>query len=553
MKVNIGKNTLGDSDKLSVSLKEYGRSTHDLSYAWRSPMGVGTLVPFMKILALPGDTFDIELDTKVLTHPTVGPLFGQFKMQLDVFTCPLRLYQAQLHNNALNIGLDMKKVKLPKFQTVVKTEGGEKPPYKQGKKYGKGSLAEYLGLRYEPTLDREEMALVNAVPYFAYYDIFKNYYANKQEDYFMLMGGSIIQNATSITSDDFTGTIADTGTNNILTCTTPSTVTITGDNINIESIKKIKYTIDSTPVYINVKFDEGGRNYWEKVTVEKNKIVLKTIKGYNYELSRKIEGSSGETKTLKGTTENIIQGTEVDTYTSSYKLEEIDNLREYILKQGKKEIVIKGNSNEEWLGNSFIKEVLSGTTNAENTKVIKGSIIQKIVWCSRKDVDAWRYGYTYIGDYVNSKTINYITKYMLKINENCPEFVGKVFCSQGIGKGYENSTNARRNRYQRERTIETYKAEDGRELPMPKYYHDKIYSEEEREKLWIIKQERGYRYIGGEKCSTEDLEEWDNLTRYYQRRGVEVFGDKPGEWEKDKQRRRLERMRIARRRMRGGS
>lgn len=69
MKVNIGKNTLGDNDKMSVSLREYGRSTHDLSYAWRSPMGVGTLVPFMKILALPGDTFDIDLDTKVLTHP----------------------------------------------------------------------------------------------------------------------------------------------------------------------------------------------------------------------------------------------------------------------------------------------------------------------------------------------------------------------------------------------------------------------------------------------------------------------------------------------------
>ena len=80
MKVNIGKNTLGDNDKMSVSLREYGRSTHDLSYAWRSPMGVGTLVPFMKILALPGDTFDIDLDTKILTHPTVGPLFGQFKM-----------------------------------------------------------------------------------------------------------------------------------------------------------------------------------------------------------------------------------------------------------------------------------------------------------------------------------------------------------------------------------------------------------------------------------------------------------------------------------------
>ena len=114
MKVNIGKNTLGDNGKMSISLKSYNRSTHDLSYAWRSTMGVGTLVPFMKILALPGDTFDIDLSTKIMTHPTVGPLFGTFKFQADVFTCPIRLYNAMLHNNALNIGMDMKTVKLPK-------------------------------------------------------------------------------------------------------------------------------------------------------------------------------------------------------------------------------------------------------------------------------------------------------------------------------------------------------------------------------------------------------------------------------------------------------
>ena len=201
MKVNIGKNTLGDNNKMSVSLREYGRSTHDLSYAWRSPMGVGTLVPFMKILALPGDTFDIDLDTKVLTHPTVGPLFGQFKMQLDVFTCPLRLYQAQLHNNALNIGLDMKKVKLPKLENNFQVYEGDTGPFRKSKKSGKGSLAEYLGLKYEPI--RDAVNNVNAIPYFAYYDIFKNYYANKQEDYFMLMGGSeIVDGGTVITNDD---------------------------------------------------------------------------------------------------------------------------------------------------------------------------------------------------------------------------------------------------------------------------------------------------------------------------------------------------------------
>ena len=54
MKINIGKNTLGDNSKMAVSLREYDRSTHDLSFAWRSSMGVGTLVPCMKILGIAG-------------------------------------------------------------------------------------------------------------------------------------------------------------------------------------------------------------------------------------------------------------------------------------------------------------------------------------------------------------------------------------------------------------------------------------------------------------------------------------------------------------------
>ena len=373
MKVNIGKNTLGDNNKMSVELREYGRSTHDLSYAWRSPMGVGTLVPFMKILALPGDTFDIDLDTKVLTHPTVGPLFGQFKMQLDVFTCPLRLYQAQLHNNALNIGLDMKKVKLPKFENNFQVEEGDTAPFKKSKKSGKGSLAEYLGLKYEPI--RDKVNNVNAVAYFAYYDVFKNFYANKQEDYFMLMGGSIIVNAMTVTSTDFTGEEIEYASD-VLKCTTISTATITGKGIKLEDIKKIKYIIDTQPIYINIE-DSTGRNLWDIVSTKENEIVIKTKLGYVYQISRPLQGSVGQSITLKGTTEDITQGTEVKTYTSSYRLEEIDNLREYILKQGKKEVLIKASSTEEWLGTSFIKDVLVGTAKpGESEPKVKMPIIQ---------------------------------------------------------------------------------------------------------------------------------------------------------------------------------
>ena len=118
-KINLGGDRLGSGAKMDVTLHGYERSTHDLSYIWRSSMAPGTLVPFMKLLCLPGDTFDIRLNADVKTLPTVGPLFGSFKLQLDLFSVPIRLYNAGLHMNRLNIGLDMSKVKFPNMHIYV--------------------------------------------------------------------------------------------------------------------------------------------------------------------------------------------------------------------------------------------------------------------------------------------------------------------------------------------------------------------------------------------------------------------------------------------------
>ena len=71
-------------------------------------------------VGLPGDTWDINLQANVLTHPTVGPLFGSFKLQAEIYTCPMRLYNGKLHNNALGIGLNMSQIKFPKLQVTIK-------------------------------------------------------------------------------------------------------------------------------------------------------------------------------------------------------------------------------------------------------------------------------------------------------------------------------------------------------------------------------------------------------------------------------------------------
>ena len=50
--------------------------------------------------------------------------------------------------------------------------------------------------------------------------------------------------------------------------------------------------------------------------------------------------------------------------------------------------------------------------------------------------EKWKYGYVFIGNFVNEKTINYISKYMLKDDLNNREFTGKVLTSAGMGKQY---------------------------------------------------------------------------------------------------------------------
>lgn len=188
---SIGKNTLGGGKKINVNLKTYNRSTHDLSYIWRSSMAPGTLVPFCKILMTPGDTMEIDLTHQIMTHPTIGPLFGSYKVQADVFQCPIRLYNAMLHNNALNIGLKMSDVKLPK--TYVETSDIDTMYFSgsggQDHQISTSCVLSYLGQRGyvgENNTSSEDPLIVkrNAVPLLSYYDIFKNYYANKQEENF---------------------------------------------------------------------------------------------------------------------------------------------------------------------------------------------------------------------------------------------------------------------------------------------------------------------------------------------------------------------------------
>ena len=99
-----------------------------------------------------------------------------------------------LHNNALNIGLDMKQVKFPKINLLTRLITDDSPmPGSGGSLYNiinPSSLPSYLGIKSIKSHARENSQIIkiNALPYLMYFDIFKNYYANKQETNFYTLG-----------------------------------------------------------------------------------------------------------------------------------------------------------------------------------------------------------------------------------------------------------------------------------------------------------------------------------------------------------------------------
>ena len=150
MKTTIGGDRLGSGNKQEVALRNYERSSHDLSFKWRSSMAAGTLVPFMSRVALPGDKWDIDLMCEVLTLPTIGPLFGSFKVQLDVFQTPIRLYNGELHMNKLGIGMDMSNVFLPQYVALAQNPNltaDSVTPLDDNEQINPSCLWAYLGLR----------------------------------------------------------------------------------------------------------------------------------------------------------------------------------------------------------------------------------------------------------------------------------------------------------------------------------------------------------------------------------------------------------------------
>lgn len=184
-----GKGRVGSGAKITTQLKEFERSTFDVGNSLKTTISAGTIVPVWNDIALPGTTHDIKIYLDMMTGPTIGPAFISFKAQADAYAIPIRLYQAQLHNNTNGIGNKMENVKLPQIRVHVPNPQPEEytnalldlDNYQINPSHVLSYTNDFRGAGVKEGNTVIVTRDICAIPYLGYYDICKTYYCNKQE------------------------------------------------------------------------------------------------------------------------------------------------------------------------------------------------------------------------------------------------------------------------------------------------------------------------------------------------------------------------------------
>lgn len=156
---------------------------------------------------------------------------------------------------------------------------------------------------------------------------------------------------------------------------------------------------------------------------------------------------------------------------------------------------------------------------------------------NREDIEKiWSYGFVFLGTYTNERTLNYIIKYITKTDKDHKYYTPRVFTSPGIGKGYMNRPDSKTNLFNGDKTREYYTTRQGTRLNIPIYYRNKLYNNEEREKLWLIKLDKNIRYIRGQKIDISKTEEvYFGLLKHYQQQNIRLgYGSDKINWERKK-------------------
>lgn len=105
---------------------------------------------------------------------------------------------------------------------------------------------------------------------------------------------------------------------------------------------------------------------------------------------------------------------------------------------------------------------------------------------------------------VGGAITTYITKYITKTDIQHKEYKNKILCSAGIGKDFTENDKINYYKYNNKETNEQYVTKGLTKIGMPIYYRNKLWTEEQREQLWINNIEKETRYVLGKEISIKE-------------------------------------------------
>lgn len=272
----IGGDRIGSGKKMSVTAAGYGYSTHDVGKVRRTSMSFGTLVPMGQWLLTSNSRLRMNLDALITSNALLYQLYGSAKFQIDVFSARLALYNPKMLLNLNDQGYNINDIKFP--QMSLKTKGFENTQNISNKQVNPSALLRYLGVAGNGQAVTGPANDVTRQHYagwlLMYYQIVKEYYANKQEKKGVMIHN--VEESYAIDTIQLAGSVV----TPVDIPYTPATASLTLNNL---SFIIVTYSAGDTPVdAIRILLNNGQKyslgQIWNSVIDDGSMILTENIK-----------------------------------------------------------------------------------------------------------------------------------------------------------------------------------------------------------------------------------------------------------------------------------
>lgn len=195
-----------------------------------------------------------------------------------------------------------------------------------------------------------------------------------------------------------------------------------------------------------------------------------------------------------------------------------------------------------------IRHWLVSELGHENTEHVH---LHGIVWGNTHEVEKiWnsgkvKFGFVWKGkmnwrtmkleNYVNGKTIGYTIKYISKMDMIHQLYNPIILSSHEMGKNFLKQKNMEQ-KFNYDKTKDYYRTETGHKIGMPAYWRKQLYTDEEREAMWMDKLNKNIRWIDGQKVDLNRVNEqeyYKTLTEAQNKSKKLGYRDGTGKWKRE--------------------